>query len=764
MALPSPKFYSTGDVEITETQDFGLVEAGVYSTGKVFRLYNDYGGSLGSDTMTSVKISVRDDDGGTDDIWVQQHWVQLKSDGCSSSGITDDAQTVYTAVGKNKELACGDIPSGKYRTLYARCYPPTDAEENASIKFQLRATYQQPATSICNWITGLRGNGVVASTGDPFAMSTGGSTGTIPYEAGYALIYNNEVYYGSSGTYDIATTGSNTYKIYLNESGAFGETTGSVAANQLQLYEATISSGICTALTDKRVYLAGLQSGTTGAMPTTPDLGDLYFATNGKVYGAEKAGTWTIIIPGATFISLTDTPSSYVSEGGKLVTVTTGEDALEFTTDFTDYANSSMVITGGELSKGSSGATFKVAALTAALRESSGATANLKYKTLAEQDNQIITATDTTYRVKLTYTTGGPTIGLSQTFCNGYNEIGIGKVRKTTGGEVHYHSAGKRLADGVSKLHKRATTLRSIELDDGCAISYAGTNNLAIATGVVYGGINRFAPFSTGAFTTTGTDVFTYVGRASTGADDWFYTTGATTIDYNHYDNQTTGLGSITASQYSCHWVYLHPDDEDVYVVYGRDTYKLAEAEVAEAPTIPDVINDFGVLLGKIVAPEAGGSFTQVEMVTDVFFTGTAVATHNDLGGLQGGTVDEYYHLTSAEHSEITRDEQAIATTTGVAAIDWGGGRNALFTRSTGANGAVTFSFTPPTISANLSLIIRGSTGGSTGVVTWPTVYWQGASAPNLSSGVSAIDKIKFYYSTGLGGYLGESLTDYSTV
>lgn len=548
------------------------------------------------------------------------------------------------------------------------------------------------------------------------------------------------------------------------------------------------------------------------------------------------------------------------------------------------YAESAKIITGGEISLGSSGATFKVAALTAALRESSGDTATLKYQTLAEQDNETITAADTTYNVLLTYSTGDPAISISETVANGNNVIGIGYVRKTTGDEVHFANSGRKLQDGIGKLHKRAADLRLIELANGCTLSYAGTNNLGIAEGVIYEGINRFTPFSTGAFTTTGTDVFTYVGRASTGADDWFYTTGATDIDYAHYDNSTTGLDTIGVGRYGCHWVYLHPDEEHVYVVYGRDSYKLAEAEVAFAPTIPDVINDFGLLLGCVIAPYGGGEFTTVQMVTDTFFVGTAMATHNELGGLDTG---DYQHLTSAEHDEITKwasavtlstggtvniptgeeyqingsevkldewatptdvttldattgvhgllpkrdgdaahwldgsgawtaptasevgalessgaftvnaltqisttggvikaspflvttgdvmdfgahsagfTEQQIATTTGTVAINWNSGNKALFTRSTGAAGAATFTFTAPVKSANLMLIIRGSTAGSTGTITWPTIYWQGGSVPTLTGTASAIDAVALYYSTGLTAYLGLGSANFSTV
>jgi len=40
-------------------------------------------------------------------------------------------------------------------------------------------------------------------------------------------------------------------------------------------------------------------------------------------------------------------------------------------------------------------------------------------------------------------------------------------------------------------------------------------------------------------------------------------------------------------------------------------------------------------------------------MVSDTIFTGTDTSNHNHLGGLQGGTVDEYYHLTNAEHTVV---------------------------------------------------------------------------------------------------------------
>lgn len=301
MALPNLKFYltTTGGTPET-TKDFGSVEAGAYSpdsTGYSLLLYNDYGSTAGSDPATSVKITVRDVDGGTDELWTQQRWIQAKSNGCSTgAGMVDDAQTVFIAVGLNNELSVGDILSGEYRTIYTRCYPPTDAATQ-NIDFQLRVTHQQPATPIAKWIVRDSFNAIVPTTGDPLAMSTGGSTGgTIPYTAGYALVNDNEIYFGSNGSYTIsATTGTGTYNIYLDGNGAFGETTGSVTTDQLWLYEATFATGQCTALVDKRNYLVGFLAGTSGSIPAQPLIpGSMFFDKGtGILYGAKTSTGWS---------------------------------------------------------------------------------------------------------------------------------------------------------------------------------------------------------------------------------------------------------------------------------------------------------------------------------------------------------------------------------------------------------------------------------------------------------------------------------------
>jgi len=148
---PKPKFYdSTDTTEYTTPYDFGNCDAGSYrpnSAGLEIHLWNDKDGE-GSDTMTDVRISVRDTDGGENEVWTKQCWFEIKSIGTGGgSGIDDDAMTAFVKVGLNHELCLGDIPKERCRKLFVRLHTPTDAEEQ-NISIQLRAKHQDSETDL----------------------------------------------------------------------------------------------------------------------------------------------------------------------------------------------------------------------------------------------------------------------------------------------------------------------------------------------------------------------------------------------------------------------------------------------------------------------------------------------------------------------------------------------------------------------------------------------------------------------------------------
>ena len=325
--------------------------------------------------------------------------------------------------------------------------------------------------------------------------------------------------------------------------------------------------------------------------------------------------------------------------------VVQGNDSRLSAKDFIDYAASPMIVTGGEITEGTNAGTFKVAALTALIRKTDSVIGELAYVTKTEEDNIAITLADTRYYVVINYNGGTPTVSIITDLQAFNDEIPIGSVMKNASNEVTYISGCYRLQDGVAKLHYRAFELYNLYLANGNIIAYSGTNNFTMTAGVIYEGINRLTQAAYNSAVTT----FRYIYKNGSGG--WTTTAPVNVIDFAHYDDEDGVLGEIGTSKWGCHWVYRNVDDDDVYVLYGRNSYSLTEATAAGLPDGPDHLTQFGCLIGKIIAPQAGGSFALVQMVTDTVFTGVSVATHNDLGGLNDG---DYKHLTAAEYTALT--------------------------------------------------------------------------------------------------------------
>lgn len=321
---------------------------------------------------------------------------------------------------------------------------------------------------------------------------------------------------------------------------------------------------------------------------------------------------------------------------------------------FVNAALSSMILTGGEISEGTDPGTIKVAALTAMLRTGSGTSDPLVKISLGVQDNITLAAKDIWYKVRLTYGTPSCTIATSISDGNGANIIGIGHCLKEDDGTRHFSDAGLRLSDGVRKLHNRASTLREIEISSGGLVSDPGTRHLQITAGIFYRGINKY---ETSIFdsSSSGYD-FEYYYWNPTGEGAWVKDVGGpyTQIDnanYNLATGEGTGKEALGTNKYTTNWVFMHPDDEHVLVLYGRSHTSLTEAENEEIPaSLPDILDEMAALLCKVIVQQ-GSSDLIFENVKYFTFTPQVVVDHNELSGLQGGQAGEYEHLTSAEQT-----------------------------------------------------------------------------------------------------------------
>ena len=336
---------------------------------------------------------------------------------------------------------------------------------------------------------------------------------------------------------------------------------------------------------------------------------------------------------------------------------------------FLDWPLSPMLVDGALIENGTNANTVKVGSLTAILRKTTDADGVLVEVTKAAEDNIELIAADTVHNVVLQYSGGAPAIVLQAAEPNGTTDIVIGKCIRDSGGTRHIINSGMRLASGLAKLHSRAGELRELELKSGCAILHTGTRNFTIGSGIVYGGINRFTPFSSGDFASL-TDKFTLVYNNGS----WQYVADQMAIPNDQYNNYGVGLANLGSDEYGCWWLYVFPDCEEVYAVYGTGTYALSESVLEQPPSnLPALIANFGALIGCVVVKEGAANFALIQVMTTRFISGAAAGDHGSLGGLADDDHSQYFKVdgTRKATGDFDMDGHRIVGISSVVGVEW---------------------------------------------------------------------------------------------
>jgi len=257
---------------------------------------------------------------------------------------------------------------------------------------------------------------------------------------------------------------------------------------------------------------------------------------------------------------------------------------------------------------------------------------------------------DTNY-IYVDYAAGTPEVKATndRSTIDGHTEFTLGRVYRA-GTTLHIVNSGTNLVDSVHRNHERLVLVRGFERASGGVISGTGTRNIASTAGIYFLGANKEA---TVAKDTSGVDTFTYFYRD--GGGGWTEVAAQSQINNLQYDDGTPPLGNLTPNRYGVHWVFIGYDS-NLRVVYGQGDYKLVDAENAIVPTgLPEVITEFSILAAKIIIKQNAASFSSVVSAYETLFPISSPADHNDLGLIQGGIADEYYHLALAEHTELTQ-------------------------------------------------------------------------------------------------------------
>lgn len=123
----------------------------------------------------------------------------------------------------------------------------------------------------------------------------------------------------------------------------------------------------------------------------------------------------------------------------------------------------------------------------------------------------------------------------------------------------------------------------------------------------------------------------------------------------NQYYDDGTDLVDVGNNKYAVNWIFRSLGAEHIGIVLGTASYTLSEAIASTVPTVPSWVLEFCWLAGRVIVEKGASSASAIETNTagSGMFSGTPVTNHNDLDGLQGGTNNEYYHLTAAQHDAI---------------------------------------------------------------------------------------------------------------
>lgn len=251
--------------------------------------------------------------------------------------------------------------------------------------------------------------------------------------------------------------------------------------------------------------------------------------------------------------------------------------------------------------------------------------------------------------VYIDYNAGTPTAfaTTNRSSINLDSQVTLGRAFRN-GTTVSAIQSGTNAYCGITRTHERfiATDGYGMSHASGGAISATGTRNIASTSGTFYIGLNKI---TTTAKDTSGSDTFTYWYRNGSGG--WTSVASQTTINNTQYDDGTGTLATLSNNQYGVHFVYISFDGS-LQVLYGQDSYTLTEANNASIPSsLPAMLSSFSDPAAKIIIVKSGTSFTSITSAYTTPFPISSPSDHNDLGGLQGGTTDQYYHLTSAEYT-----------------------------------------------------------------------------------------------------------------
>jgi hypothetical protein len=213
--------------------------------------------------------------------------------------------------------------------------------------------------------------------------------------------------------------------------------------------------------------------------------------------------------------------------------------------------------------------------------------------------------------------------------------------------EYHYFD-WDRIGNGLaSKIHYRLVKTERFKRQSGLEISESATRIVNIGDGTIFYGAQLLS--------------LTDFTSSTDKCEFWYHSAGVwtssdiTTYNNSQYDNGTN-LVSLTGNKYVVNWFYRMIETSAnpmAGYVLGLEYNSLADAKASNPPTPPSIFSNNAILVGRIIVKNGDSTASSIESAFERTFIGTPVQNHNDLSSIQGGTTDQYYHMTSAEYASF---------------------------------------------------------------------------------------------------------------
>ena len=278
----------------------------------------------------------------------------------------------------------------------------------------------------------------------------------------------------------------------------------------------------------------------------------------------------------------------------------------------------------------------------------------------------------------------------------------------------------------ANKLMDRIVEAHGVERTEGMVIGESGSRYVTVTSGSYWMGVSKNT--SADYNSTSSTLVLLYHSGSSNYTASQIYQ-----YENSRYDDGT-GLGALLPNKYVVNYLYKSATTQNRCLIMLSDTFgKLADAQASQPPPVPGDLLESGILVGRAIFESGNSNATQIDSAFVVQFTPSSILYHNDLSGLQGGTTDEYYHLTSASYVQVISGTSSYANTSSYSFFALSASLAAL---ATSASYSLTSSFA----------LNGGGGGGGTSLTTGSTYPITASWAQTASILIGSIESASYAF------------------